>query len=94
MLLYCRAVVQHLVLSPPFHSTANVQEPTTDVVLKTYDFIHTLGTTSCHEVWTSWPAVHKSAMNTGTVLMFRVFPSIGNLFITLGKIIKVIHSLY
>ncbi|CAM9261505.1 unnamed protein product [Ectocarpus sp. 13 AM-2016] len=42
----------------------------------------------CDAIWTSWPAVQETAIARGTVLVFDVFPSIGNLFITLHRIIK------
>eukprot|EP00752_Nemacystus_decipiens_P012206 g10821.t1 len=43
----------------------------------------------CDERWTSWPAVQASALATGNILLFQIFPSIGNLFLTLETMMQV-----
>ncbi len=54
--------------------------------------MHTLGSGNCKELWTSWPEQHNAAIENGTILLFRVFSSVGNLFITLRHLMKVIDG--
>ena len=44
---------------------------------------------ACDERWTPWPAIQKSAVASGNVLLFRIFPSIGNLFLVLEQLMQV-----
>ncbi|CAM9205438.1 unnamed protein product [Ectocarpus sp. 12 AP-2014] len=43
----------------------------------------------CDAVWASWPAVQETAITEGSVLVFDIFPSVGNLFVALHSIVKV-----
>ena len=43
----------------------------------------------CDDFWLSWPAIHRRAITHGTVVVFDVFASVGNLFLTLNILIKV-----
>ena len=45
--------------------------------------------TECDEFWLSWPGVQERAIADGTVLVFDVFSSVGNLFIALEHAMKV-----
>lgn len=45
--------------------------------------------TTCDDVWLSWPAVQERAFTDGTVLVFDVFNSVGNLFLAFDIMIKV-----
>lgn len=47
------------------------------------------GEGGCDEVWASWPAVQEAAVEKGTVVMFGLFPAVGNIFIVLENLIKV-----
>lgn len=44
---------------------------------------------TCDDFWRSWPAVNEKAIADGTVLVFDVFNSVGNLFVTFDAMIKV-----
>lgn len=46
-------------------------------------------TEECSTFWSLWPAVHDNAMSDGTFLIFDIFPSVGNLFMTFGDMLKV-----
>lgn len=59
-----------------------------DTKERTDRFVHTTED-DCDPMWTSWPAVQEAAIASGTVLVFDIFSSVGNLFITLHCIIKV-----
>lgn len=43
----------------------------------------------CNHIWTSWPAIQEASLARGTILVFDVFPSVGNLFIILHLVVKV-----
>lgn len=43
----------------------------------------------CDDFWMSWPAVQNRAIAHGTVVVFDVFASVGNLFLTLNVLMKV-----
>lgn len=45
--------------------------------------------TTCDDFWLSWPPIQERAMADGTVLIFDVFNSVGNLFVTFDLMIKV-----
>ncbi|CAM9873547.1 unnamed protein product [Ectocarpus sp. 12 AP-2014] len=47
----------------------------------------------CDAVWASWPAVQETAITEGSVLVFDIFPSVGNLFVALHSIVKVCRFL-
>eukprot|EP00904_Undaria_pinnatifida_P001892 jgi/Undpi1/11703/HiC_scaffold_36.g13998.m1 len=49
--------------------------------------------TECDEFWLSWPGVQERAIADGTVLVFDVFSSVGNLFIALEHAMKVARML-
>ncbi|CAB1118918.1 unnamed protein product [Ectocarpus sp. CCAP 1310/34] len=42
----------------------------------------------CDSTWSSWPSVQEAAVARGTVVVFNVFPSVGNMFVILHNIIK------
>ena len=44
---------------------------------------------ACDDRWTPWPAIQKSAVASGNVLLYRIFPSIGNLFLVLEQLMQV-----
>lgn len=44
---------------------------------------------TCDNVWLSWPAMQEGAIAAGTVLVYDVIPSVGNLFITFNSMMKV-----
>ncbi|CAN0352336.1 unnamed protein product [Ectocarpus sp. 6 AP-2014] len=54
---------------------------------RTDRFVHTAGD-DCDPMWTSWPAVQEAAIANGTVLVFDIYASVGNLFLTFHSIIK------
>lgn len=43
----------------------------------------------CNSLWLSWPAMQERAIAAGTVLVFNVSTSVGNLFLIFGIMIKV-----
>lgn len=55
---------------------------------RTGRFVHTTEE-DCDPTWMSWPAVQEAAIAGGTMLVFDIFASVGNLFITLRGIIQV-----
>lgn len=58
--------------------------------VETDSFVRTQGR-ACDERWKSWPAIQASGLATGNVMVYRIMPSIGNLFITMANIMKVNH---
>lgn len=44
---------------------------------------------TCDDLWLSWPAMQEKAIAAGTVLVYDVITSVGNLFISFGALIKV-----
>lgn len=57
-------------------------------------FLHAEG--ACDDLWTSWPQIHKRAIADGTVMVWDMKTSVGNLMRTLTLILpvrKVHHSL-
>ncbi|CAN0174499.1 unnamed protein product, partial [Ectocarpus sp. 6 AP-2014] len=54
---------------------------------RTDRFVHTTED-GCDPMWTSWPAVQEVAIASGTVLVFHIFASVGNLFMILHSVIK------
>ncbi|CAM9203762.1 unnamed protein product [Ectocarpus sp. 13 AM-2016] len=68
-----------------FGSSVDIAEEET--VQRTDRFVPTTED-DCDTVWTSWPEVQEAAIARGTVLVFDIFPSVGNLFITLRSVIK------
>jgi len=73
---------------PPF-SSARVLEPMIALEWEQNDFVQNSGVRGCTDEWTLWPEVHKAAIENWTILLFRLFPSVGNLFLALHNIIKV-----
>lgn len=57
-------------------------------------FVRTTDSHPCDERWTSWPAIQESAVVGGNVLLFEIFPSVGNLFLTLAEMVQVIYVVY
>lgn len=44
---------------------------------------------TCDDVWLSWPAMQERAIARGTVLVFNLHDSVGNLFRTLNLVMQV-----
>lgn len=57
---------------------------------ETDQFVRTSQGQACDERWASWPATQAAGVASGNVLRFRIFPAIGNLFLTLGQMMQVI----
>lgn len=49
---------------------------------------------TCGDLWLSWPAMQERAIESGTVLVFDVMTSVGNLFVAFKTMIKVRHFFY
>eukprot|EP00904_Undaria_pinnatifida_P009916 jgi/Undpi1/6054/HiC_scaffold_20.g08539.m1 len=47
----------------------------------------------CNSLWLSWPATQERAIAAGTVLVFNVSTSVGNLFLIFGIMIKFVRLL-
>lgn len=65
-------------------------DPSRACITETDLLVRTSQDQACDERWTSWPTIHESAVASGNVLLFRVFASIGNLFIALEHMMQVI----
>eukprot|EP00903_Cladosiphon_okamuranus_P010130 g9593.t1 len=50
-------------------------------------------TGGCSADWTSWPSLHAQGAKGNTFLVFRMFAAIGNLFISLGQLMRVARFL-
>ena len=44
---------------------------------------------TCDDFWLSWPAMQERAIAQGTVVVFNVFASVGNLFLALDLLMQV-----
>lgn len=44
---------------------------------------------ACDERYMAWPAMHESALASDNVLVYQIFPAVGNLFITLTGMVQV-----
>ncbi|CAM9095195.1 unnamed protein product [Scytosiphon promiscuus] len=71
---------------------ANENEQVVDVERRSDLFVSNADD-RCDAMWTSWPAVHETAIDRGTFLVFKLFPSIGNLFNTLNDVLKIARLL-
>lgn len=56
---------------------------------KTDQFMRDDEDQACDERWTSWPAMHESALAGDNVLVYQIFPAVGNLFLTLTEMVQV-----
>lgn len=48
---------------------------------------------TCDEIWTTWPDIQEMGLAGGNALIFRVFPSVGNVFMVLDSAISVKQAL-
>lgn len=48
----------------------------------------------CHELWLTWPNVQDRGLRDSNVIVFRIFSSVGNLFIALTGLISVRWRIY
>lgn len=44
---------------------------------------------TCKDVWASWPSIQEKGLADGNVIVFKIFASVGNLFIVLQRMISV-----
>ncbi|CAM9329392.1 unnamed protein product, partial [Laminaria digitata] len=48
---------------------------------------------SCNDLWLSWPAMQERAISAGTVLVWDVMTSVGNLFLAFDTMMKFVRLL-
>ncbi|CAM9252258.1 unnamed protein product [Scytosiphon promiscuus] len=48
---------------------------------------------ACGSVWSGWAESQDAAVEAGTVLVFDVYSSVGNLFVTLGRLLPIVRRL-
>lgn len=65
---------------PPATNAKSVQHETR--------FVRTVDD-QCDLSWASWPAMNEAALANGTLLMFDLFPSVGNVLMVLGYVVQV-----
>lgn len=56
------------------------------------NFTDAANSEECGEVWESWPLTQEEALREGTLVVFKVFPSVGNFFMVLNDLITVRHG--
>lgn len=71
------------------HGTAASLESSTSRALTSGELdLFVRSSEECDDRWASWPVIQEEGLATGNVLLFRVFNSIGNLFIVMEHIVQ------
>lgn len=79
---------------PSFTGGSSRLEKTPDQQYVTSGHLVSAPGSKCNGIWTTWPVIQENGLTGHNVLVFRIFPSVGNLFIVLESAISVNERFY